>query len=163
MLASRCTLASINYLEVSLYHCFFRFVFVSFPPVLICSGVTKRANMSSEEISEDTLQQDSSPNPKDNAFFEPKPKPKVIRVLTVLAYILSVSMAAILLSIYYIFMWDGQPHLGARVSYNSNGSLSALKMMDTEQVEEISSVKEWSSDYLTTTKLANFVQEEIGN
>ncbi|XP_076268378.1 trp-interacting inaF-D isoform X3 [Rhynchophorus ferrugineus] len=43
----------------------------------------------------------------------PKGKPKAIRVLTVLAYVLSVSMAAILLSIYYIFMWQGRPHLGA--------------------------------------------------
>lgn len=36
-----------------------------------------------------------------------KAQPKLIRVLTVLAYILSVSMAAILLSIYYIFIWKG--------------------------------------------------------
>ncbi|XP_030762531.1 uncharacterized protein LOC115887283 isoform X2 [Sitophilus oryzae] len=44
----------------------------------------------------------------------PKDKPKAIRVLTVMAYVLSVSMAAILLSIYYIFMWQGRPHLGAQ-------------------------------------------------
>ncbi|XP_060535608.1 uncharacterized protein LOC132707691 isoform X2 [Cylas formicarius] len=46
-------------------------------------------------------------------IFNPKKQPKVIRVLTVMAYALSVSMAAILLSIYYIFMWEGRPHLGA--------------------------------------------------
>lgn len=32
---------------------------------------------------------------------------KLVRVLTVLAYILSVSMVAILLSVYYIFIWKG--------------------------------------------------------
>lgn len=47
--------------------------------------------------------------------YEPKEKPKIIRVLTVFAYILSVSMAAILLSIYYVFVWDGHPHLGSRI------------------------------------------------
>ncbi|KAL1501122.1 hypothetical protein ABEB36_006507 [Hypothenemus hampei] len=46
-------------------------------------------------------------------FPQPKKNPKAIRVLTVLAYVLSVSMAAILLSIYYIFMWHSKPHLGA--------------------------------------------------
>ncbi|XP_018568533.1 uncharacterized protein LOC108908864 isoform X1 [Anoplophora glabripennis] len=67
--------------------------------------------------SQDNVSPDSpsGSNSKD-AMFEPKPKPKMIRVLTVLAYVLSVSMAAILLSIYYIFMWDGKPHIGARRS-----------------------------------------------
>lgn len=58
---------------------------------------------------------DATEVPKGDVF-QPKKKPKAIRVLTVMAYILSVSMAAILLSIYYIFMWEGRPHLGASVS-----------------------------------------------
>lgn len=32
--------------------------------------------------------------------------PKVIRVLTVCAYLFTVSLAAIMLSAYYIFIWD---------------------------------------------------------
>lgn len=36
---------------------------------------------------------------------ESKNTSKCVRVLTVLAYILSVSMAAILLSLYYVFLW----------------------------------------------------------
>lgn len=32
--------------------------------------------------------------------------PKVIRVLTVCAYLFTVSLAAIMLSIYYVFLWD---------------------------------------------------------
>ncbi|ENN77472.1 hypothetical protein D910_07348 [Dendroctonus ponderosae] len=59
-----------------------------------------------EEISE----ADNSPN---GDIFQQKKKPKALRVLTVMAYVLSVSMAAILLSIYYIFMWQGRPHIGA--------------------------------------------------
>lgn len=54
-------------------------------------------------------------------MLKPKEKPKVIRVLTVIAYVLSVSMAAILLSIYYIFMWEGHPHIGAQTSPSQNG------------------------------------------
>lgn len=34
---------------------------------------------------------------------------KCVRILTVMAYILSVSMAAILLSLYYVFLWDPAP------------------------------------------------------
>lgn len=58
-------------------------------------------------------------SPLDNVkdVFEPKQAPKIIRVLTVLAYVLSVSMAAILLSIYYIFIWQGKPHIGAQTSF----------------------------------------------
>lgn len=47
-------------------------------------------------------------------LFEPKKTPKAVRVLTVLAYVLSVSMAAILLSLYYLFMWKANPHIGAQ-------------------------------------------------
>lgn len=39
-------------------------------------------------------------------LYEPKKKGKFIRVLIVMAYVLSVSLAAILLSLYYVFLWD---------------------------------------------------------
>lgn len=69
--------------------------------------------MSSEEATngDDISGKDQS---KNNPY-EPKEKPKLIRVLTVLAYILSVSMAAILLSVYYVFVWDAHPHLGSQI------------------------------------------------
>lgn len=35
---------------------------------------------------------------------------KVIRVLTVCAYVICVSLAAIVLSIYYIFLWEPKRH-----------------------------------------------------
>lgn len=34
---------------------------------------------------------------------------KVIRVLTVIAYMCSVSMAAVMLSLYYVFLWNPEP------------------------------------------------------
>lgn len=37
--------------------------------------------------------------------YKQKPASKVVRVLTVLAYLLSVSLAAILLSVYYVCVW----------------------------------------------------------
>ncbi|XP_035743725.1 uncharacterized protein LOC118451376 isoform X2 [Vespa mandarinia] len=39
-------------------------------------------------------------------LYEPKHKKKLVRVLTVIAYIIFVSMAAILLSLYYTYIWD---------------------------------------------------------
>ena len=39
-------------------------------------------------------------------LYEAKKIRKVFRVLTVIAYVLSVSLAAIILSMYYLFLWD---------------------------------------------------------
>jgi hypothetical protein len=39
-------------------------------------------------------------------MYEPKHTKKLIRVLTVIAYIFSVSLAAIMLSVYYVFLWN---------------------------------------------------------
>lgn len=42
---------------------------------------------------------------KDSHLNKKKQTPKTIRVLTVIAYVLLVSLAAILLSLYYILVW----------------------------------------------------------
>jgi hypothetical protein len=39
-------------------------------------------------------------------MYEPKHSKKLIRVLTVIAYMFSVSLAAIMLSVYYVFLWN---------------------------------------------------------
>ena len=39
-------------------------------------------------------------------LYESKKIGKIVRVLTVLAYLFSVSLAAIILSMYYLFLWD---------------------------------------------------------
>lgn len=59
------------------------------------------------------------PGSKDPTTEPPKPTSKMIRVLTVFVYVLSVSLTAILLSVYYIFIWEGKPHLGALKSPES--------------------------------------------
>lgn len=38
-------------------------------------------------------------------LYEPKQNKKMVRVLTVVIYIFSVSLAAIMLSLYYVFFW----------------------------------------------------------
>lgn len=42
--------------------------------------------------------------------FEANKTPKIIRVFTVCAYLICVSLAAIMLSIYYIFLWEPKRH-----------------------------------------------------
>ncbi len=39
-------------------------------------------------------------------LYETKPNKKIVRIITVIAYVFSVSMIAILLSLYYLFLWD---------------------------------------------------------
>lgn len=58
--------------------------------------------MSMDEANEDDL----SDLPPTFELLEPKPASKFVRLLVVLAYVLSVSMVAILLSIYYLFVWE---------------------------------------------------------
>lgn len=44
-------------------------------------------------------------------LYEPKHKKKLVRVLTVVAYMFFVSLAAIMLSLYYVFLWNGDQKL----------------------------------------------------
>lgn len=48
-------------------------------------------------------------------LYEPKHKKKLVRVLTVVAYIFFVSLAAIMLSLYYVFLWSGNQKEGVRI------------------------------------------------
>lgn len=43
-------------------------------------------------------------------LYEPKHRLKAFRVMTVIAYVISVSLAAIILSLYYAFIWDPKDH-----------------------------------------------------
>lgn len=47
-------------------------------------------------------------------LYEPKHKKKLVRVLTVVAYVFFVSLAAIMLSLYYVFLWNGNQKLKAK-------------------------------------------------
>lgn len=55
-----------------------------------------------------------------SALYERKHNQKALKVLTVAAYILFVSMAAIILSFYYVFIWDPttKPVLAPRTTTN---------------------------------------------
>lgn len=47
-------------------------------------------------------------------LYEPKHKKKLVRVLTVVAYVFFVSLAAIMLSLYYVFLWNGDQKIAAK-------------------------------------------------
>lgn len=52
--------------------------------------------------------------------------PKIIRVLTVCAYLVCVSLAAIMLSAYYIFFWQPKPHSELDHSEVSSGGHTVI-------------------------------------
>ena len=45
-------------------------------------------------------------------LYEPKQNKKIVRIFTVILYMFSVSLGAILLSLYYVFLWKN-PHTQA--------------------------------------------------
>lgn len=51
--------------------------------------------------------------------YEANKTPKIIRVLTVCAYLICVSLAAIMLSVYYIFLWEPKRHDSSAVPHGS--------------------------------------------
>lgn len=72
--------------------------------VTISDNVEKR--YIERELSSDSLS--PIPNEVHGSVYHDKMPSKFIRVLTVLAYLLCVSFAAIILSLYYIFIWSEQ-------------------------------------------------------
>jgi hypothetical protein len=73
-------------------------------PQHACSGLPNGVKFAGEE-SKDKL-------------YEPKHMKKIVRVLTVVAYVFTVSLAAIMLSVYYVFLWNPKdvPHRTARLA-----------------------------------------------
>lgn len=57
--------------------------------------------------------------------YEANKTPKIIRVLTVCAYLVCVSLAAIMLSAYYIFIWDPKPHTDL-TGHDASGSAHTI-------------------------------------
>lgn len=64
---------------------------VKYPP-----NVATSRGMSATELEVDKL-------------YEPKQNKKIVRIFTVILYMFSVSLGAILLSLYYVFLWKN-PH-----------------------------------------------------
>merc|ERR1739844_425165 len=48
----------------------------------------------------------------ENDPYEPKQNKKIVRIMTVLVYVFTVSFGAILLSLYYLFLWDPYKNTG---------------------------------------------------
>lgn len=71
-------------------------------------------------------------------LYEPKHKQKLIRVLTVVAYVIFVSMAAILLSLYYTFIWNPKD-----------------QAIRKARIDKPECLKSSSLDYLTTPPISN--------
>ncbi|KFM66769.1 hypothetical protein X975_16791, partial [Stegodyphus mimosarum] len=62
-------------------------------------------NNGSEKVS----MSDAAPdNPMKPTLSKRKQHKKLVRLLTVIAYVFSVSLGAIVLSLYYVFLWDPQ-------------------------------------------------------
>lgn len=58
-------------------------------------------------------------------LYEPKQNKKVVRVLTVIAYLISVSLAAIILSLYYTFIWDPKDNI---IVFRNSKAASAMSI-----------------------------------
>ncbi|GLH04544.1 Uncharacterized protein GBIM_10233 [Gryllus bimaculatus] len=98
----------------------------------------RAAAMSQDGAADASKGRDASPGSGDDAAElgevkdKPREKSKVIRVLTVLAYVLSVSLAAIMLSLYYVFLWDPKMPSGGsaamgRLHVDDEGLAEALQ------------------------------------
>lgn len=59
-------------------------------------------------------------------LYESKKNQRTVRVLTVCAYMLTVSLAAIVLSAYYVFLWDPSD-ASAKNSQHPNAKCGQLK------------------------------------
>ncbi|KAG8322418.1 hypothetical protein J6590_022868 [Homalodisca vitripennis] len=89
-------------------------------------------------------------------MYEPKHKKKVVRVLTVIAYVFSVSLAAIMLSMYYIFIWQGtkpnqQNHHNHLQHSAAVGSVPECRVPDIHTFQE---QKQSSLQTITTGQVA---------
>ncbi|XP_018328912.1 putative uncharacterized protein DDB_G0284213 [Agrilus planipennis] len=99
-----------------------------------------------------------SPDP-----FQPKKQSKLIRILTVIAYMLSVSMAAIFLSAYYIFMYDAQPTLAQKTYPVANALTQGPNFHQYEQYVYIKEKKILKDKGLLTSNLIQSPIENAGN
>ncbi|EZA60396.1 hypothetical protein X777_13485 [Ooceraea biroi] len=88
-------------------------------------------------------------------LYEPKHKQKLVRVLTVVAYVIFVSMAAILLSLYYTFVWNPTDQAARKMRVNRTecvnlppDSTTTPPIFNETQIEKVTARS-------TTTKVDN--------
>lgn len=76
---------------------------------------------------------------------------KLIRLLTVIAYVCSVSMAAVMLSLYYVFLWDPAHH--------KSGTHAAFQQPDSAYP---SSGLQFSTDSSIATSTSPILRHLVG-
>ncbi|KAL3286263.1 hypothetical protein HHI36_000773 [Cryptolaemus montrouzieri] len=99
-------------------------------------------------------------------LYEPKHKKKLIRVLTVIAYVFFVSLAAIMLSLYYIFIWNGdqgeQPQQYVKVYSKCDGG--ALAEMRRQIINnDIIELTSQSTTSTTTEENSTWLDEDFNS
>ncbi|KAK2589164.1 hypothetical protein KPH14_001982 [Odynerus spinipes] len=101
-------------------------------------------------------------------LYEPKHKKKLVRVLTVVAYIIFVSMAAILLSLYYTFLWDPKDqairtmrmHKPDCASLKSFDSLTIPPISNETQIEKVTARSMTINDTLESSEMPTTLREK---
>jgi len=81
-------------------------------------------------------------------LYEPKQNKKIVRIFTVILYMFSVSLGAILLSLYYVFLWKN-PHTQAINRRADNMSTNALLLEPTLSSDFLSLEDQYDSDQVT--------------
>ena len=93
-----------------------------------------------------------SPDNKTNAIHS-----KLVRLLTVIAYICSVSMAAVMLSLYYVFLWDPTSHKsGTPAAYQQQPDMGFTSSGSNENTIQSTSgpiLRHLVGEHLTAGKL----------
>ncbi|XP_037072350.1 putative transmembrane protein INAFM2 [Pollicipes pollicipes] len=80
----------------------------------------------------------SADDKSDRLYQQPRQNIKIVRILTVLGYVFCVSSAAIMLSLYYVFLWDpysGPPESRAHAVGAHGTNMSALCAAYTQKAQ----------------------------
>ncbi|XP_050308487.1 uncharacterized protein LOC126744931 [Anthonomus grandis grandis] len=107
-------------------------------------------------------------------LYEPKHKKKLVRVLTVVAYVFFVSLAAIMLSLYYVFLWNGEQRGAAKVVerqvYTGSRCDSILtemqrhfKLMESQRLSPVAQQPTTAKTIAEYDDFNNFEQLRSGN
>ncbi|XP_075555040.1 trp-interacting inaF-D [Dermacentor variabilis] len=99
-------------------------------------------------------------------IYETKRHKKIVRLMTVMAYVLSVSLAAIVLSMYYVFLWD--PNMRSELPQSSSdretGRMTAFAPSSSATNEtdcsQLSSAPQKAARVPTATTTATTINDE---
>lgn len=81
-------------------------------------------------------------------LYEPKQNKKIVRIFTVILYMFSVSLGAILLSLYYVFLWKN-PHTQAINIRTDNSSTNTMILEPTLSSDFMDLEDQFEPDHVT--------------